>query len=190
MLTTIPGSTKISATTSHQEKCESSWEILLPAGWRRAVSSLKPVWALPDGQAVTASLPTWPRSQPSTAAAWALHTLAARALAVPAERACVCPHTQSQPKEHLGPVQNSHASVIFSHLRCKTELPCVKHVTSNPCWQIVSLQGEYLNGSGNVIVSHSFTLSAEDFGHQNKKNQTDISNNADVKQLGKKFKTT
>lgn len=141
MLTTIPGSTKISATTSHQEKCESSWEILLPAGWRRAVSSLKPVWALPDGQAVTASLPTWPRSQPSTAAAWALHTLAARALAVPAERACVCPHTQSQPKEHLGPMQNSHASVIFSHLRCKTELPCVKHVTSNPCWQIVSLQG-------------------------------------------------
>lgn len=35
------------------------------------------------------------------------------------------------------------------------------------------LTGEHLNGFCNAIVSHHFTLSAEDFGHlQDKKNQT------------------
>lgn len=135
--------------------------------------------------------PTWLMRQPSTASAWALHTLAARELADPAKWACVCPHTQSQPKEHLGHMQNSHVSVSFSHLRCKTELPCVKHVTRNPCWQAVPLQGDTWTALA-IQLSHIVSPCQQRILdiYRDKKNQTDISNNADVKQLGKKFKTT
>ena len=63
---------------------------LLPTGWRRIISTLKPVLALPYGQAVTA---TWPIRQHSTVADMAMYTLAARQLSVQAKWACICPHT-------------------------------------------------------------------------------------------------
>jgi len=139
------------------------WGLCLhPAGWRRAIATLNPMLASPHSLSAspaqpltrlrTPRLPESPAFQQTDLASAHVHSHRLRNTSV------VC-------KTLMFPS-------AFYTLGAKKRCP----VSSTDTQSILTdrvLRGEYLSGSCNTIVSHYFSLSAEDFGHLTRQKDSD-----------------